>query len=444
MGGMHVFILEVHDYASTVGVVLIYGLYTVFQALYYALIGGIFHMVGAQLVYLPFCWIIGEWLRSQTIVGNMTGSLGYSQSYNDVVLQWASIMGVWGIAGLVMVINILIYQVLVNRNRRNVIFLIAMSLVILGGGMWLKRAPLSQSNPTPVMVVQGSHPQSQKLNAQFFKRIKSDYLHTTNTKLMSSDQSPTLIFWPETLVPQFNLHNQVFISQLNQLAFLHHTSVFFGTPTLKQGKLFNSIALMTPNGLSPIIYDKYRLMPFGEYWPLRSVWHRLGLQAFIPGSEYSQGHWHQPLFEHNGMLIGGGICLESMFPWRLQSLKRRGASLLFLIANNAWFNNSSAAEKHFQMGILRAVESLSYYIQSSNTGISGIVSPKGKILQQSQLNDRVQLSDVVYHVHHQSIYTRFGDWVIYLCIGVIAISILRRRFRCLYSVVRPSQRLQSK
>ena len=114
-------------------------------------------------------------------------------------------------------------------------------------------------------------------------------------------------------------------------------------------KYLNTLAIMTPTGLHTQQYHKIRLMPFGEYWPGKQILQQLGLGKIFPGAEYSSGPLQQNALHIDNTIIGTGLCLESIYPWFYQKMKTQNTQFMITLANNAWFGNSSGAEKHFQM-----------------------------------------------------------------------------------------------
>ena len=168
-------------------------------------------------------------------------------------------------------------------------------------------------------------------------------------------------------------------------------------------------------------YDKSQLMPFGEYVPFKPLFHFFNIKNIIPGSEFSFGT-HHPLFTLNNITIRSAICLESTFPWLtpITSVnKQPNYDLIVSLSNTAWFKNSFVSEHYFNMGIFRAIEHGTYFIQSSNKGVSGIISPTGKIITQTQLNEQAIIQETLPLYTYQTIYKIIGNLVPFLCVAFI-------------------------
>ena len=430
MGCMHIWLLELRHYSSLLGIASLLLLYTLFLGLYYAISGALYYVSGRQIWLLPFCWIIGEWLRSKTIIGNPTGIIGYSQAYNPVILQWAGIIGLFGVSFIVIGLTVLLYKALTHQTstcRKPLLTFVLALILVTSIGLWQLKHPLHPIAAHTISIIQGNHSQHTKLNRKQWPTIINDYIKLTESTLQKGHSQ--FIIWPETITPDFNTTNPTTVNKIHTLAQKYNTTIIFGSPIKstenRPPHYFNSLAIMTPNGLSPDHYHKIRLMPFGEYWPGKKLLQTLNLGQLIPGSNYSPGSPDQlPLLIDNTR-IGIGICLESLYPWFYQRMKNQNSQFMLVLANNAWFNASSGAEKHFQMSLFRAVENQSYFIQAANTGISAIISPKGIPIQKTTLNTQDTITGTVLSLTSKSIYNHIGDIIIYIGLLLIIIKIMR-------------------
>ena len=422
MGLMHIWLLELKPYSSGIGISSLVIIYTIFLSLYYVATGALYYISGRHLWTLPFCWIIGEWLRSITIVGNPTGSLCYSQSYNPIILQWTGIIGPFGVSFIIiglscLLYNCLLYKRLLTKKYRTYYGLSLLFIVSIG--LWQLNTPLPTTTHHTAAIIQGNHAQSTKLDRKQWPAIIKTYLRLTEETLQ---KTPTqFVIWPETIIPALNLKNKQLLNQIQYLSHHYKTNIIFGTPSKLNQKYLNTLAIMTPTGLHTQQYHKIRLMPFGEYWPGKSILQQLGLGQLLPGAEYSSGPPRQKALHIDNTIIGTGLCLESIYPWFYQKMKSQNTQFMLTLANNAWFGNSSGAEKHFQMSLFRSVENQSYFIQAANTGISAIISPKGIPIKQSKLNTQDTLTSTIYDSASKSIYNTIGDIIVYIGFLVILV-----------------------
>jgi apolipoprotein N-acyltransferase len=129
-------------------------------------------------------------------------------------------------------------------------------------------------------------------------------------------------------------------------------------------------------------YDKEHLVPFGEYVPL-GEWLPLGKLVESVG-DFSSGR-NQRAPSIGDIALGVLVCYEGIFPELAQKRVEEGATLLVNISNDAWFGDSSAPWQHLQLSLLRAVEQGRWLARATNTGISLLADPQGRITARSGL-----------------------------------------------------------
>ncbi|MFT5171754.1 MAG: apolipoprotein N-acyltransferase, partial [Candidatus Marinamargulisbacteria bacterium] len=425
MACFHIFFLTLTPWAHPL---LIGGLwlgYSLILSLYYGVIGWAYVRLrkhSNHILLLPSLWTIGEWLRSLGQFGNTSGILGYSQSLNLPVLQSASIWGVFGISFILVLINVLIFRT-ANRtlpkplkplikdaiNPIPVLCILLISLYGFGIFQLQKKVRQPLQEEITVSIVQGNHNQATKLDPKRWAAIRNDYVSLTRETL--AKESSDIVFWPETITPAFNLSNGLFKSIIdNLLTQFPDTHLVFGTPYIYRKKIRNAVASIKGSRKKTHVYLKTRLMPFGEYFPGKSWLNRTPIKRYLPKNDFHPGSKVFPLLL-DGTSVGTGICLESIYPGFFRSQTRQGAEFLAVLANNAWFFQSSAAERHFQMSVLRAVENNRYLVQVANTGISAIISNAGVIISKSDLNSQQVMTQKIPLEKAISIFSGIGYYI---------------------------------
>ena len=103
------------------------------------------------------------------------------------------------------------------------------------------------------------------------------------------------------------------------------------------------------------------------------------------------------------------ICFEILFPSIASKFVKNGADILTTITNDAWFGYSSAAMQHFSIAVFRAVENRRTLARAANTGISGFIDPKGKIIETTSLFKDTAVTRKVPILNSLSFYTTHGD-----------------------------------
>ena len=176
------------------------------------------------------------------------------------------------------------------------------------------------------------------------------------------------------------------------------------------------------------MYDKIHLVPFGEYEPFPLI-HRVvasvsdEVGGFRKGKNYSVGHFP------NGSTFGVFICYEATYPGEVRRFADNGAQLFVNISNDGWFGHSAAAEQHLRMARVRAVENRRWIVRSTNSGYTASIDPYGHIFRALPPDIRAA-ADLPYDFRtDKTIYTRFGDWLPWLCVlvSVILVGITFRK-----------------
>ena len=126
----------------------------------------------------------------------------------------------------------------------------------------------------------------------------------------------------------------------------------------------------------------------------------------------------------NGVKYGGLVCFDSIFPELARKSVKEGADILIIVTNDSWYRDSPGIYQHNAQAVLRAVENNRYVIRSANTGVSSFISNTGKILQQSNVLQREVLTENIEIVKNKTVYTIFGDIILYLSWIYIAFCVI--------------------
>jgi len=421
MGIGHLWILELYRFSSILSIAVLWTLYALIMGLYM----GLFAIGYAYFEKwcMPAIWILIEGLRSYGVFGNPNMLIGYSQALNPILRYQAQYGGIFWVSFLVLALNlILLYTFSASKkNKPKWALGFFLGFILLAVGyMNQKTDQKNRLKPLNVAIIQGNHSQKDKLDHQDWNQIRRDYIQLS----MQVTNNPELILFPETITPGLNLEYKPFVEALHMVSKLTQAPILFGTPLLQNHKFYNTLSLMTPSGLSSAVYKKTQLMPFGEYWPMRLFFAKI-LKAYVPDNEYSAWQQNTPI-GLSSATIGPALCLESVYPSFLRKMRKEGASVLCVAVNNAWFFNSSAAERQLHKTIFRAIENHCYLIQAGNSGISAVIQPSGAIQNQLPVNQQGILQDTLYVGYPLSFYTKYGDLILYPCILMLFVAFFKK------------------
>ncbi len=321
----------------------------------------------------PAFWVIGEWTRNWFLTGFPWLYLGYA--HVDTWLSgWAPVLGVMGLSFLAVLSGTLIVKTLRQKKHLltsgGVIITIWLTGLILHQITWTHK---SNDEPISVAIVQPNIPLEIKWDPNFRDYIL-EVLRTESQDHWGKD----IILWPEAAVPLLRQDAELILKEFDKLARENNSSLVTGMlhDDPETGKVYNSI-ISIGNGTGT--YFKQRLVPFGEYVPLEG-WLR-GLISFfdLPNSFIYPGPKTQAKLLVGKHSIAPFICYEIVYPG-LVAKSAKSADLMVTISNDAWFGNSIGPLQHMQMAQMRALENERFLVRATNTGVSGVVDPKGKIL----------------------------------------------------------------
>jgi apolipoprotein N-acyltransferase len=179
-------------------------------------------------------------------------------------------------------------------------------------------------------------------------------------------------------------------------------------------RYYNSAYFIGPDGQTRSRYDKMHLVPFGEYIPWKSVFFFVetiskDVSAFSPGGEFR-------VVDFSGHRLNAIICFEAIFPQLSREFSRAGSQLFVNLTNDGWYGDSAAPYQHLQMAIWRAIENRRFLLRATNSGISAVVEPTGRIqASTSLLREAVCLGRFAF-LGTATFYSRHGEVFGVLCV----------------------------
>jgi apolipoprotein N-acyltransferase len=431
LGIVYWIIVAVHSYGNVP--LILSGLILLLLAVYLGLFIGAFTFLsrliqirlGLQtILFTPLLWVALEFLRSFLLTGFPWANLGYSQYLNLPFIQMAEITGAYGLSFVIVLVNATLFCVLRHWSKRTFPFKeAALTVVVLLGFLiygYLKISivdrQIIQNPPLSVGLVQGNIDQSIKWDESFQKETLKIY---ERLSFKVAQGKPDLIIWPETATPFFFQDAKEYQPFVLDIPKKTNAFLLFGAPSYKvqKGKVnhYNSAYLVSPQGELVGKYDKIHLVPFGEYVPMQDLLFFIGslgegIGDFKSGREISNFSLPQGKF---GVLI----CFEIIFPDLCRRFVKEGANFLVTITNDAWFGRTSAPYQQFSTAAFRAVENRVFVARAANTGITGFIDPKGKIVKQGGIFTEEAMNGMIRLSGQKTFYTLYGDIFAWGCSG---------------------------
>ena len=389
----------------------------------------------AAVVLVPTGWLLTETVRSWQYLGGPWGLLGASQYQQHFALRLASVGGVWLDSLVIVAVNTAIVVLLAAWARSAVAWL---TLLALGAATVAVTAWAPTVHPTgrtaAVGVVQPGMAVAN--DAVSDRTVRGEQLSAT-----LAGSHPDLLLWGESSV-SFDLDARPDLAaRISKVAASTGADVLVNVDAVRPGKggIYKSSVLLGPQGVTGQRYDKIRLVPFGEYIPLRPVLGFVKDFSKAAGVDRRRGTapvvMTVPTRDGGTLRVGPLICFESAFPDMSRALVQRGAQVILVQSATSTFQYTWAPEQHASLAALRAAETGRPVVQATLTGVSVAYDANG-----AQVGTRLgkdASAATVYTVPlttGSTLYDRWGNWVpagsalvLLLSGGVWAVSVRRKR-----------------
>ncbi|HYI69949.1 MAG TPA: apolipoprotein N-acyltransferase [Skermanella sp.] len=375
----------------------------------------------ARVLAFAIVWTIFEYLRGHVFTGFPWNLIGYSWTGFLPVLQSVAVIGIYGL-GLLTVAVASLPALLsdpsesVMRGRASV----AIGLVLVGAMGLAGWVRLSQADSTTVpgarlRVVQPAIPQTLKWapaeRARNFERL----LELTAEPAAAGAAPVTHVVWPETAVPFF-VERDGGARQAMASVTPPGGSIITGAPRIRveadgENRFWNSLHAVDGSGAVVASFDKFHLVPFGEYMPLRGILPVGGIAA--GATDFSAGPGPATLSVPGLPPFSPLICYEVIFPGAVKDSHNRPDWLLN-VTNDAWYGKTAGPHQHFEIARARAVEEGLPLVRAANTGISGVFDGYGRVTAYLALGERGVVDADLPAALPITPYGRFGDAVLVL------------------------------
>lgn len=412
-------------------------------------------------------WISFEFLHLHWDLSWPWLNLGNVFASTTQYVQWYEFTGVFGGTLWVLIANFLFYywiQSFKKDKKRKTVFtvttlcwlIIPITISLI---QYYTYKPKHKDPIDVIIVQQNTDPwveQYHMANLQHAERITEvvyPYLTPKTQLIVTSESSIPHTLLLDSLIQRnypanFDLYNPYagFVLFDTLLSYYPNLNIIAGlsTGTIHDTKI-SPVAQQRPDGRYWIfynssvcynregvvgVYHKSKLVPGVELMPFPKIFGflenfilRFGGANCSLGKDTLQRVFSMPLL--NGSCnIGVPICYESVYGELFSHFVVNGASLMAVITNDAWWDDTPGHRQHFLYAKLRAIETRRTILRSANTGFSGIINERGDVLQKTAYNERTAIHALVYPNDKLTFYTLNGDYIARIALFTLPLLLL--------------------
>ncbi|GAB5483266.1 MAG: apolipoprotein N-acyltransferase [Parasphingorhabdus sp.] len=406
-------------------------------------------------------WIITEWLRSWVFSGFIWNPLGVIVVELPYAASARSI-GTYGLSGIVIclaglvgpfVSGLLTLQARIAMRRAFDLIILAIAIVLLGiigSANDIIAADNDQSvsgNQPNITVVQPNIGQQDKWQAGYEEQNLAKLAGLTRRK----DDEPRILFWPEAAIPDYletGYPQRYYYGRSPEIVRAQLASLMKPGDVLVLGALKlefddagapderraigarNSVFAMDADRELLGRYDKSHLVPYGEYLPMRPLLSAIGLSRLAPGDfDFWPGPGPRSLDLGAFGKAGLQVCYEIIFSGQVVHREDR-PDFIFNPSNDAWFG-AWGPPQHLAQARLRAIEEGLPVIRSTPTGISAVITSKGKVVESIPMGQAGRIDTKLPRPESPTVFAQYGNilslgFALILLICAIAIRLRAR------------------
>lgn len=407
-----------------------------FPAMAGLLYAGIPRAGAARIFLFAFLFALAEFLRGQVLTGFPWNLAGYAWGASWPILQSTAVIGAYGLSLLTILFGASL-ALLAPRQARGRASLLPAAMTILFLAIWaagITRLASADDASVPgvyLRVVQPNVPQAEKYRPQFYER---NWRRLIELSLIgkATGTKPTHIIWPES-APPFPLGRAP--GALADIAVLTEDETVLMTGAVRAvhdaapvQRYANSFFVFARRGKIVASYDKFHLVPFGEYMPFQRAMDSIGLTKLTGGpGGFAAGAGPRTLDIPHAPPAGPLICYEVIFPRAVTETPRPG--WLINVTDDAWFGPGPGPKQHLLTARVRAIEEGLPIVRAANTGVSAIIDAYGRMRGHLDLGAEGALDGRLPIALEETFFVRFGagtTFVLFVFVAAGGLLPLRR------------------
>lgn len=366
-----------------------------------------------------------EWLRGHVLTGFPWNLVGETWRAGSAMSQTAALVGAYGLTWITLAIAASPALLVDPAERRRGRWAVGGAAGVLAALLAFGFTALAQKPADTALtlrLVQANVPQLAKYDQASFTGIVDRYLRGTTAPADPAlgRTYPHVVIWSEGAIPaaiEDYLAEGTWTREAIQSALKPGQVLIVGAYRQEGPRYYNSLAVIRRGAatLTPIgLYDKYRLVPFGEFLPLEPLMARLGIKKLVHvGDGFSVGPRPAPLAVPGLPAFQPLICYESLYPgFTREGADRSGVQPRWIVnvSNDAWFGTTSGPLQHLNLASYRAIEEGLPMVRVTPTGVSALIDAHGRSLARlTQGREGVIDAPLPAPLPRKTLFRRLGD-----------------------------------
>ncbi len=380
---------EVSLWLAPVAVVSLAAVLALFKALLFVFVKQVATPGVMRIVTFATAWLAVEMLQGTVFTGLPWLLLGSMWADWTAMAQGAALVGVYGLSLATAFIAAAPALFLENKSTVATRWLpvAAMGLLIVWAGFGIGRLQITEVTTFPnfkMRLVQAQIDQRSKwLSYRLEDHFREHLILTRQGSKSGKAEDIDLVIWPETAIPE-NLSSRTSLMRYRIAQLLEpEAHIITGAPRIAAKEdgtrgVYNSLYAVDTDAEITAGYDKFHLVPFGEYLPLEGLLKQVGLSQLTGGGTgFSEGPGPRTLDIEGVPSFSPLICYEVVFPDKVSDWQDRPKWLLN-ITNDAWFGLTDGPYQHLALARMRAVEEGMAMVRVAGSGITAVIDPLGR------------------------------------------------------------------
>ncbi len=355
-----------------------------------------------------------EYLRGHVFGGFPWNLISFSLVEINQFIQILSYVGTYSFNLLVVTIFLVPAVILFDTTMRAKVLTVSLVVTLIISNLIFGNLVLNKYNNTPntqmktiVKII------SPKIDLKrFFDGTDPSLVIKDLAEIGNIDNRDAVYIYPEGILPSINLNEiQDYASVFNN-HFQDNHKIIVGITRYKESEIFNSMALLD-NDLKLIsVYDKNKLVPFGEYLPFENILKNYGFKKITQGYQSFSSSSERNLINVDNTKFLPLICYEIIYSGSLLN-ESENYDFIVNISEDGWFGESVGIDQHFFHSVFRSIEEGKNIIRSANNGISAYIDSKGQIVKKIESTQKGVIEIDSYKKGSKTIFSSFGNKIFF-------------------------------